>query len=68
MAYTKQSSKGILSKTPGGKVVSTVGAGDSFFGAYTNAYLKGKSAEEALVVQHLESVPEYTRELLEYLK
>ena len=77
MAYTKQSGKGILSKTPGGKVVSTVGAGDSFFGAYTNAYLKGKSAEEALdhavtlsdfVVQHLESVPEYTKELLEYLK
>lgn len=77
MAYTKNSGKGIISKTPGGKVVSTVGAGDSFFGAYANAYLKGKSTDVALdhavtlsdfVVQHLESVPEYTKELLDYLR
>ncbi len=45
--------------------------------AYANAYLKGKSTDVALdhavtlsdfVVQHLESVPEYTKELSKYLK
>ncbi|MBQ7976234.1 MAG: carbohydrate kinase [Clostridia bacterium] len=77
MSYTKKTGKGILSKKPQGKVVSTVGAGDSFFAAYANAFLKGKAPEAALdhavtlsdyVVQHLESVPEYTPELSEYLK
>lgn len=76
MSYTKADGKTIFSKKPQGKVVSTVGAGDSFFAAYTNALLKNKSPETALdnavtlsdyVVQNLESVPEYTKEISESL-
>lgn len=77
MVYVKNTDKGMFSKQPKNKVVSTVGAGDSFYAAYVNALIKGKSVKEALdnaielsqfVVSHIEAVPEYTKELLEILK
>lgn len=51
------------------KVRSTVGAGDSFFAAWTASYLSGKSVEEAtkraiklssFVVSNTDAIPEYT--------
>lgn len=76
MSYSKDTGKSIFSYKPDCQVVSTVGAGDSFFAAYTSAYIKGDTPEVCLekavalssfVVQRLESIPEYPQELLEKL-
>ena len=56
------------SKVPNCKVVSTVGAGDSFFAGYTASRLNQNDIKTAVdnavslssyVVEHLEAVPEY---------
>ena len=58
----------IYSEKPCCNVVSTVGAGDSFFAAYINAYLNSMRPEKCLrhaiavsgyVVEHIEAIPVY---------
>ncbi|MBQ8525576.1 MAG: hypothetical protein IJ460_02485 [Clostridia bacterium] len=74
--YIRENDEFVFSEKTDCKVVSTVGAGDSFFAAYINAYLKGESVEKCLsdaivlsgyVVGHVEAVPVYSKELLQQL-
>lgn len=66
-----------ISEKPKGKVVSTVGAGDSFAACFLYHFLKGDPTEQCLnkavllsdyVVGRQEAVPPYTHSLLEQLK
>lgn len=63
----------VYSEKPCCDVVSTVGAGDSFFAAYISSYLGGADEEKCLsdaiavsgyVVEHIEAIPEYSEKLL----
>ncbi len=65
------------SAIPKCEVVSTVGAGDSFFAGYVNKFLAGRSVKESLqaaidlssyVVSHTEAVPEYDDCILKKLQ
>ncbi len=64
--------KSCYSQKPQSKVLSTVGAGDSFFAAFITSYYSGKSLSESLnkavsvsdyVVTKLEAIPELPAEL-----
>lgn len=66
LAYRLADGAIFVQESIGSKVVSTVGAGDSFGAAFMAAYLEGKTIEEALrrgaelsgfVVAHAEAVP-----------
>lgn len=72
MVYDFQNDACLFSEKPTGKVVSTVGAGDSFSAAYLYYLLRGEPIEVCLnkaiilsdyVVQHLEAIPEYSKAL-----
>ena len=76
MVFDRDTDMFTLSERPAGTVVSTVGAGDSFSAGYLHFALRGLPVAACLeravhisnyVVGHLESVPEYSRELLEKL-
>ncbi|MCQ2480963.1 MAG: PfkB family carbohydrate kinase [Clostridia bacterium] len=64
--------KSYYSQKPQSKVLSTVGAGDSFFGAFITSYFSGKSLSDCLnkavnvsdyVVTRLEAIPDLPPEL-----
>ncbi len=66
--YEKESGKALYSEKPNCTVVSAVGGGDSFSGAFLASYLKGEGIEAALkraskvsayVVTQIDAVPEY---------
>ncbi|MHB1453075.1 MAG: carbohydrate kinase family protein [Saccharofermentanales bacterium] len=72
MIYDAKTNTIIRSSRPKGKVVSTVGAGDSFSACFLYFYLKGCAIADCLekavmlsdyVVQHNEAIPAYTPEL-----
>ena len=74
--YDKQADSFTLSQKPQCKVVSTVGAGDSFFASYVRAYLNDKPVVKCLadaiavsgyVVGHVEAIPAYSEELINKL-
>lgn len=76
MVYTGGDGAFIVSRKPEGRVVSTVGAGDSFSACWLHFALTGSPARECLskavtlsdyVVGHLESIPDYSRELVDKL-
>lgn len=67
-AYDARSGKEYMQGSVGDKVVSTVGAGDSFAAAWITCYLEGKPIEQCMkkaaelsgfVVAHTEAVPLY---------
>ena len=75
--YDKENDKFTYSEKPCARVVSTVGAGDSFAATYLTSCLKGEKTEISLakaikvssfVVEHVETIPEYTKELSEFLR
>ena len=75
--YDKNSDKFTHSERPRARVVSTVGAGDSFSATYLVSYLKGEKTEisvakavavSSFVVEHAETIPEYTKKLCEFLR
>jgi len=77
MVYSSKPDDFIYSEKPQGKVVATVGAGDSFSACYLYHYLNGESAEVCLhkaillsdfVVQHTEAIPGYPKGLLDQLQ
>ncbi len=72
LVYDAAADSVLLSEKPRGKVVATVGAGDSFSACYLYHFLKGDAPEVCLhkaivlsdyVVGHVEAIPEYSREL-----
>ena len=76
MVFDRAADAFTLSERPTGRVISTVGAGDSFSAGYLHFALRGRPVKDCLeravhisnyVVQHLESVPVYSQELLEKL-
>ena len=67
-AYDARSGRGYAQPAVGERVVSTVGAGDSFAAAYLTSYLAGSPIEDCMkkaaeisgfVVAHTEAVPRY---------
>lgn len=76
MIYDARPDSVYYSEKPKGKVVSTVGAGDSFSACFLYHYMKGIPMEQCLhkaivlsdyVVQHIEAIPPYSEELLAQL-
>lgn len=74
LVYEKQTDTVYYSPKPQSKVVSTVGAGDSFSACFFANYLNGKSIEHALlkatkvsdfVVTKVEAIPDYPQGLLD---
>ena len=76
MVYDAVSDTVTYSKKPRARVVSTVGAGDSFSATYLVSLLSGESIERSLekatavssyVVESAETIPEYSKALYELL-
>ena len=76
MVYRKETDAVLFSEVPQGKVIATVGAGDSFSACYLYHFLKGDPIEECLhkaivlsdyVVGHTEAIPDYSPELRKLL-
>ena len=74
--YCKQTDSFTWSPKPRARVVSTVGAGDSFCAAYLYSYLSGDSVDVSLakatalssyVVEHTEAIPAYSPELKKFI-
>lgn len=72
MVYDAKQNTVYLSEKPSGRVVSTVGAGDSFSAGYMFSFLQGCPVDQCLrkaiilsnyVVQHTEAIPQYSTEL-----
>ena len=77
VVYSSDTDTFVYSEKPSCKVVSTVGAGDSFFAAYISAYLNGRDTEKCLsdgvavsgyVVGYMEAIPVYSTELIDKIK
>ncbi len=77
LVYDCKAQRVIYSPKPRSKVVSTVGAGDSFSACFVYNYLSGASIEKCVeratalsdyVVTQLEAVPEYPAELIAKIK
>lgn len=73
MVYDKANNEFYHSEKPKGKVVSTVGAGDSFSACFLYQFLLGKQIQQCLqkaiilsdyVVQNTEAIPPYSQELM----
>ncbi|MBQ7900940.1 MAG: hypothetical protein IJ365_03115 [Clostridia bacterium] len=71
--YCAESKKHFVKKAKSVKVVSAVGAGDSFIAAWITSYLSGRSVElstehatalSGFVVSQADAIPEYTTEVL----
>ena len=76
LVYQSKTDTFFLSEKPRGKVISTVGAGDSFSACFLFYCLSGQPIEVCLnkavvlsdfVVQHTEAVPAYTKQLRNFL-
>ncbi len=76
MVYDKKTDTVTYSQKPRARVVSAVGAGDSFSATYLTSYLRGEPTEISLakatavssfVVECTETIPKYPKELREFI-
>lgn len=77
VVYSAENDCFTFSEKPKGKAVSTVGAGDSFSAGFICSLINGDSIEKAIfkatvlssfVVQNIEAIPDYPKELSDILK